>query len=269
MKQLSLSEQQKVKSIIKAAGKHLLEVLDHSPIAEKYAGNITSIVTQADIDTENFLRNELKKYFPSIGFYSEETFKSSTNELGKEYCWVVDPIDGTLNFSRGNPIFCIAVALYHKDHPIFGAVYFPRLIEYFWASKGTGTYLENRRLSVRNNDTGKGLFGSCEIGLPDEKYKKFIDLRFELGFQSTHPYCTVYDYAYTAAGRYDFAISIGPALWDIAVGWILVEEAGGVFKIFHIDKERKQKGNPYHLWCITGAKNVVDFLLPKLKKIAI
>ncbi len=265
---LSSSDISKVKTTVKTAGKHLLEVLDHNPIQEKYAGNITSVVTQADIDTENYLKRELEKEFPNIGFYSEETFRSSANELEKEYCWVVDPIDGTLNFSRGNPLFCISIALYHKDHPVFGAVYFPRLNEYFWASKGKGAYLDNRRLFVRQNETKNGLFGSCEIGLGHEKYKKFIDLRFDLGFQSTHPYCTVYDYAYTASGHYDFALSIGPALWDVAAGWILVEEAGGVFEIFHVDVKRKSKGNPYHLWCIAGEKKVVDFLFPKLKQLA-
>ena len=108
MKKLSSLEQQKITAIVRAAGKHLLDVLDHNPIQEKYAGDIISIVTQADIDTENFLKRELGHAFPAVGFYSEETFKNSQDELKKDYVWVVDPIDGTLNFSRRNPLFCIS-----------------------------------------------------------------------------------------------------------------------------------------------------------------
>ncbi|MEK7165325.1 MAG: inositol monophosphatase [Patescibacteria group bacterium] len=267
MNQFSPPDFTRVEKIIKTAGIKLTQVLNRSEIKQKYSDTISSIVTQADIDTENFLRKELAKYFPTIGFYSEETYKSSQQELDKDFCWVVDPIDGTLNFSRGVPIFGISVALVHNNHPVFGAIYLPLLNEYFWAAKNSGAFLNDKPIHIRHNAQLDKLYGACVVGYGKDVYQRFIETRFRLKFESTHPYATVFNYAHTAAGNFDFSLSLGPALWDIAAGWILIEEAGGIFETFHIDEERKRKGDPYHLWCIAGEKQVVDFLLPKLKLI--
>lgn len=267
MKKLSHTDIRKVEKIVKTAGKKLTRVLDRSAVKQKYSDTISSIVTQTDIDTENFLREELAKYFPAVGFYSEETYKSTQNELEKDFCWVVDPIDGTLNFSRGVPIFGISVTLMRKNHPIFGAIYLPKLNEYFWAFKDNGAFLNDQPIHIRKNIPLDKLYGGFVVSYGKEIYERFIKLRFSLGLETAHPYATVFNYAHTAASHFDFTVSLGPALWDIAAGWILVEEAGGVFEIFHIDEERKKSGSPYYLWCIAGDKEVVDFLLPKLKQI--
>lgn len=267
MKQFSQTDIQRVEKIVKTAGKNLTRVLDRGAVKQKYSDTISSIVTQADIDTENFLRGELHKYFPEIGFYSEETYKTTQKELEKDLCWVVDPIDGTLNFSRGVPIFGISVALMRKNHPIFGAIYLPCLNEYFWAAKDKGAYLNHKPIYIRKNNSLDKMYGGFVVGYGKVIYERFIKLRFSLGLETSHPYATVFNYAHTAAGHFDFSLSLGPALWDIAAGWILVEEAGGKFEIFHIDEKRKKSGSPYYLWCIAGDKKAVDFLLPKLKQL--
>ncbi len=269
MKSLSIEDQRRVEKLVKTAGKGLLKYIDTTSLRQKYTNHLASAVTQADIDTEIFLKKELHTLFPEVGFYSEETYHLSQRELEKAYVWVVDPIDGTLNFSRGVPLFGISLALLHHGKPVFGCIYLPYLGEYVCASKGSGAYLNAGRIFIRNTDYGRGLFGACEVGLTSEKYKQFIDIRSELQFESVHPFCTVYAYAHCAAGHYDFALSVKAALWDIAAAWILVEEAGGVFSIFHDDAILHPNERPYDLCCIAGSRSVVERLTPYFKKLVI
>lgn len=269
MKSFSVGDQRRVETIVKTSGKRLLKYIDTTSLRQKYTNDLASVVTQADIDTEIFLKKELNNHFPHVGFYSEETYNTSQKELEKESVWVVDPIDGTLNFSRGVPLFGISVALLHQNRPVFGCIYLPCLGEYFSASKGSGSYLNTRRIFIHNTDSKRGLFGACEVGLVPEKYKQFIDIRSELQFESVHSYCSVFAYTQCAAGHYDFALSIKAALWDIAAAWILVEEAGGVFSILLNDAKMHPNESPYDLCCIAGSTSVVDRLTPYFKKLVI
>lgn len=267
MKPLSIEDQRRIEDIVKTAGKRLLRYIDTSSLRQKYTNDLASVVTQADIDTEIFLKKELHVLYPDSGFYSEETYNTLQKELEKEYVWVVDPVDGSLNFSRGVPLFGISIALLCRDRPVFGSIYLPYLNEYFSASKGSGAYLNSRRIFIRNADSKRELFGACEIGLAAQKYKQFIDIRSELQFESVHPFCTVYAYAHCAAGHYDFALSIKAALWDIAAAWILVEEAGGKFSTFHDDKYLHPDDSPYDLCCVAGSSSVIERFTPYFKKL--
>ena len=265
---LSSQEQQQIKRIVVEAGEKIVARTKHLVLGQKNANQGSSVVTQTDIDTENFLREQLGKYFPRVGFYSEETFKTSQNELEKELVWIVDPIDGTLNFSRGIEIFGVSVALFYQQKPVFGVNYFPKLQQLFWAVKGEGAFVNKTHIRVRQPKPNDSLFGACGVGgITPQQHKKYIDILYHLKFDDACMYSTIYHYAYTAAGHYDFALSIKPALWDIATGWILTEEAGGVFKTLYIDEKRKQANNPYHLWCIGGSKGVVDIITPEIMKL--
>ena len=265
MKLLSSKEQKSIEQVIKKAGANLLTYQNRSSVEQK-SSVLASIVTQADIDTENFLREHLSKLFPDFGFYSEETFITSPQELEKEYCWVVDPIDGTLNFSRNLHLFAISVALMYQKKPIFGAVFLPRLNEYFCALKNQGAFLNKQPIKIRKNTSIDHLFGASIIGLGKEGYKQFIDLRFKHKWESAHTYSAVYNYVQTAAGLYDFTLSINLALWDIAAGWIIVEEAGGAFEIFYKDQTDFQKNDPYHIWSIAGDKPIVEQIIKEVKQ---
>lgn len=264
MKKLSDTELKFIKDTITTAGSKLINYSNKNSLNQKYA-TLASVVTQADIDTENFLRDRLAKKFPRVGFYSEETYQDFGEELKKDYVWVVDPIDGTLNFSRGVPIFGISVALMHESKPIYGAVYLPLLNEFFSAQKGSGAYLNGKKIFVRTSNLDK-LFGASATFFNRKDFRKFSDLILDLNIELSVSYCTVFNYVHTAAGQYDLSISAGPALWDIAASWIIIEEAGGVFEIFHKDRERIKQGNPYHLWCLAGPENVVKYLKPLLIK---
>jgi len=264
MKQFSAKEQQDIETVIKKAGANLLTSQNLDILHQKYTNDLSSVVTQMDIDTENFLKKELENLFPAFGFYSEETFKNSKTELDKKYVWVVDPIDGTLNFSRGLPLYGISVALMHQNKPIFGAVYFPVLHEYYSAIKYGGAFVNSTQISVRHGKPQGRLFGAVEIYL--NQFQQFIKVASQNNLEFTENYCAVFAYTQTAAGRYDFALSLGLALWDIAAGWIILEEAGGVFEIFYKDEKKKKSGNPYYLWSIAGDKPVVEQIIKEVKQ---
>lgn len=264
MIKLNKTDLARVRQIVVMAGNRLLNYAHPDPIRQKYADTLISVVTKADVETEKFLRQELKKYFPSVGFYSEETYQDFGEELKKDYVWVVDPIDGTLNFSRGLPLFGVTLALFYKKRPVYGVIYMPKLNEYYHAVKDKGAFLNGQKIFVRESDSFKKLFGAGGFTYGQALWSKFIDLRYRFNFEFCRAYCAVYDYANTASGKYNFSLTLGSAIWDVAAGWILVEEAGGIFNVFSVDEDRKRKGNPYHLWCLAGPKNVVNFLKPEV-----
>ena len=270
MKQLfSNADLNFIKKTIVAAGERILKqskiIVVHP---EKAGGGTASLATQADIDTENFLRKHLGNRFPDFGFYSEETFKNNGKELEKEYCWVVDPIDGTLNFSRGLPIFGNSVALFHQAKPIFGAIYFPHFKDYFWAVIGAGAFRNTTSIHVRKPQTNSGWFGSFDywhISAAQDAAIGNIIRTYKL--ESANMYSAVSHATRVAQGSFDFMAFINIALWDIGAGWILIEEAGGTFTTLFTDEKRKQAGDPYYLWCVGGPKQVVRVLHQEMRKL--
>src|SRR3989338_11451470 len=116
-----------------AAGKILLQTSNAVLHTKRHA---LDLVTQADLDSEAYLRKRLTKRFPAIGFYSEETAKESEDELKKELVWVVDPLDGTLQFSRNLPFFGVSIGLIAQGKPMAGFIYLPKFNELYHAQKG-------------------------------------------------------------------------------------------------------------------------------------
>ncbi|MEK7165321.1 MAG: inositol monophosphatase family protein, partial [Patescibacteria group bacterium] len=146
-------------SLITDAGKKLIKQKGARVLASKNIGHLsTNTVTQVDIDTENFLRERLVKQFPTFGFYSEESAKETQTELEKECVWVVDPIDGTLNFSRNIPLYGISVGLLYQNRPVFGIIYLPEDDELYSAHRNQGAYLGRRKLQVANRTDPKQLY---------------------------------------------------------------------------------------------------------------
>ena len=103
----------------------------------------TEIVTAVDKLTEKIIIRSLKATWPDHAFLGEESGHSQNNS---DYLWIIDPIDGTTNFSIHNPLWCISVGLAYKNELIFGMIYAPVLEETFWAAKGQGAYLNGKRL---------------------------------------------------------------------------------------------------------------------------
>ena len=187
-------------------------------------------VTAADIRAEESLFESLMKARPGYGFLGEE--RGLVPGTDKTHTWIVDPIDGTTNFMHGMPHFAITVALERDELIVAGVTYNPILNELFWAEKGRGAYLNDKRIRVsgrtRMDDALIGM-GAPFVGRPGHgQYFKELHQLTQRVAGVRRVGAASLDAAYCAAGRYDayWERNLGP--WDVAAGIILVAEAGGL-----------------------------------------
>ena len=175
----------------------------------------SDFVTNADIKTEKIIIEELKKAKPHYSILSEE--KGLELNKDKNKTWIIDPIDGTINFLHGVPHFAISIALKIEKEIIAGLIFDPIKNEIFYAEKNNGAYFNNQRVRVsRKNDVNECLFGTG--GKLDKNYN----------FLYRKSGSAALDLAYVAAGRYDGYFQKNLKVWDIAAGALIVTEAGGL-----------------------------------------
>ena len=175
----------------------------------------TDFVTNSDFNAEKIIIEELKKARPNYSFISEE--KGIEDNKDKKNTWIIDPIDGTVNFLHGIPHFAISIALKSNNEIVSGLIFDPIKNEMFYAEKNNGAFFNNQRIRVsKKNKLNDCLFvtGGKIIKEPDLPYRKSG--------------CAALDMAYVAAGRYDGYFQHDLNLWDIAAGIIIVKEAGGI-----------------------------------------
>jgi myo-inositol-1(or 4)-monophosphatase len=191
-------------------------------------------VSQADLRAEQTLKEELAKARPGWAFLGEE---SGQAEGDWEWRWVVDPLDGTTNFLHGIPHWAISVGVEKridtdKTELVAGCIYNPASNEMFWAEKGMGAFLNDRRLRVSGRrDMVQALFAT---GIPFAKVQRKAE--FSLTLAKLMPQVAgvrrfgsaALDLAWVAAGRYDGFWELGLNKWDIAAGIVMVREAGGL-----------------------------------------
>jgi myo-inositol-1(or 4)-monophosphatase len=175
----------------------------------------TDFVTNSDLKTEKIIIEELKKAKPHYSIISEEN--GIENNKDKNNTWIIDPIDGTVNFLHGVPHFAISIALKSNNEIISGLIFDPIKNEMFYAEKNNGAYFNNQRIRVsKKNEINNCLF------VTGGKIENEPDLPFRKSG------CAALDMAYVASGRYDGYFQTNLKLWDIAAGIILVKEAGGI-----------------------------------------
>ena len=175
----------------------------------------SDFVTNSDFKVEKIIIEELKKAKPNYSIISEEN--GIENNKDKNNTWIVDPIDGTVNFLHGIPHFAISIALKSYNEIISGLIFDPIKNEMFFAEKENGAFFNNHRIKVsKKNELNNCLFVTGG---------KIIQ---ETGLLYRKSGCASLDMAYVAAGRYDGYFQHNLNLWDIAAGIILVKEAGGV-----------------------------------------
>ena len=174
----------------------------------------TDFVTNSDLKVEKIIIEELKKARPNYSIISEE--KGIENNKDKKNTWIIDPIDGTINFLHGIPHFAISIALKFKDEIISGLIFDPIKNEMFFAEKGNGAFFNNHRMKVSK----KNQLNDC-LFVTGGKIKQEINLSYRKSG------CAALDMAYVAAGRYDGFFQNYLNLWDIAAGIIIIKEAGG------------------------------------------
>ena len=185
-------------------------------------------VTNADLKVEKTIINELSKSKKKYSFISEESGK--IEKSNSDNCWVIDPIDGTINFFHGIPHFAISIALKFKKEIVAGVIYDPIKDEMFYAEKNNGAYLNNKsiRVSKRKN------LEDCLIATGGkENYNNSLTTR--------RSGSAALDMAYVAAGRFDGYFQKNLNLWDIAAGIVIAKEAGAYMNDIDLDKKDKIK----------------------------
>ncbi|OGY26886.1 MAG: hypothetical protein A2864_00355 [Candidatus Woykebacteria bacterium RIFCSPHIGHO2_01_FULL_39_12] len=185
-----------------------------------------SLVTKADLEAEEIIVKTLKEAFPSHNIFSEES-----GDLGikSDYTWVLDPLDGTLNFTRGLPIFATSIALVKDNHPLLSVTYNPVIKSLYYSEKGKGAFWNEERMRVSDNkDPFKAII---TIGRArDIKNKEKTNEILNKVYFKTHQRIlgsSALELAWLAAGRTEAFISVGLKNWDVYGGLLLVEEAGG------------------------------------------
>ena len=199
-------------------------------------------VTKTDKKVEKIIIEELEKARPKYGFIAEE---SGERKNESEFNWVIDPIDGTSNFMHGIPHFAISIALEKNGEVISGIVCDPIKNETFYAEKGRGAYLNNRRIRVSSRkslDEVIGLYGCPPmIKIDGNKFFNQIKKASSQIHKLRNYGSAALDFAYVAAGRADFAWYDHLNYWDYAAGKIILLEAGGTITDFAGKSFVKQK----------------------------
>lgn len=207
---------------------------------------INNLVTQADFAAEKAILSVIRTAFPDHGIVSEESEEKISDS---NYKWIIDPIDGTVNFANGIPICCVSIGLEYRGEMLMGAVYNPIINEFFFAEKNKGATLNGQKISVSNKTE---VLRSCLVtGFPytylehsngplevfSRLIKKGIPVR-RLGSAAI-------DLCWVAAGRFDGFYEHQLHAWDSAAGFLIVEEAGG--KVTNLKGE---KYSPYEFGII-------------------
>ena len=188
----------------------------------------TDFVSNADIKAEKIIIEELKKAKPNYSILSEEN--GYDEQKDKKNTWVIDPIDGTINFLHGIPHFAISVALKSNEEIISGLIFDPIKNEMFYAEKNNGAFLNNHRIRVsKKNQINECLFVTGG------------KINFESDISYRKSGCAALDMAYLACGRYDGYFQHDLNLWDVAAGIILVKEAGGLLEEIDMAQTKKLK----------------------------
>jgi myo-inositol-1(or 4)-monophosphatase len=201
-------------------------------------------VTNSDLKAEKTIIEELKKAKPHYSIISEEN--GIENNKDKNNTWIVDPIDGTINFLHGIPHFAISIALKSNEEIVSGIIFDPIKNEMFYAEKNNGAYFNNHRIRVsKKNEINNCLF------VTGGKIQKEPDLPYRKSG------CAALDMAYVASGRYDGYFQDNLNLWDIAAGIILVQEAGGILNEIDLSINKNIK-------IIASSTNISSKLLEKL-----
>jgi myo-inositol-1(or 4)-monophosphatase len=219
------------------------------------------IVTKYDVLSEKIILAGIKKNFPDHAIFSEE---KGRNNKKSDYLWLIDPIDGTTNFSMHNPIWSISIALAYKGEIIMGLVFAPILREIFMASKGKGAFMNGKRIKVSNVNSGKVLNTFCH-GSNIKDIKRAI--KYYTQQKLNHLDCrqlgsAAIESSYVACGRIESIAIPGVNSYDVGAGVLIVREAGGIVSDF--------KGKEWNLKSkdiLASNKKVHKSLLKSLKNI--
>lgn len=210
-----------------AAGTLIKERIDGKFTIEKKSGP-NDLVTEVDKASEALIMNIIRENFPDHFILSEEIGEV---KMDSAYKWIIDPIDGTVNFANGIPLCCVSIGIEKEGKMIMGAVYNPMMNEFFFAEKNAGAFLNDKSIHVSEQ---KEVLHSCLVtGFP----YTYLDVEngpldifarlIRKGIPVRRLGSAAIDLCWVAAGRFDGFYEHKLNAWDSAAGFLLVEEAGG------------------------------------------
>jgi myo-inositol-1(or 4)-monophosphatase len=223
---------------------------------------VVDLVTEVDHQSEAFLIGEIQRLFPDHRILAEE---SGSIDGHAEHLWLIDPLDGTVNYAHGVPMFCVSIGYAYKGQVILGAVYDPMRDELFTAERGKGSWLGERRLkSAQVEELVKSLLVT---GFP---YDSWVSKRNNFDYFVKFAKMTqgvrrlgsaALDLCYVAAGRFDgyWELSLKP--WDVAAGGLIAEEAGA--KVTNVDGGADYLNSPQSV--LAANPILYEKILPGLK----
>ncbi len=229
---------------VRKAGKRLLRDFGEIENLQIHSKSLGDFVTNADLKTEQILLETLQYYYPESTYISEEKGKIN----GNDEIIVIDPIDGTTNFIHGIPFIGIVVARIVDNEITDGVIFNPIINDFFWASKGKGSWCNNKRLRVSKRQ----ILNECIVGtgIPhaNNTYKNYLNEIDQVtkncsGLRRLG--AAAIDLAYVAAGKLDAFWERNLNLWDMSSGVLLVREAGG--------EVTDLNGNPWNI----SSKNIL------------
>ena len=232
-----------IKDIAEEAGKRLLAFSGEFDTGELQFKNERDLVTVYDKQTEDFIVGEILKRYPDHAIFAEESGKS---DKSGEYCWVIDPIDGTTSFVHQQPFYSISIALKKGDETVLGVVYAPKMGEMFWAEKGSGSFMNGEPVKVSSHDklinsvlaTG---FACLRAGMKNNNLAAFCRIAPEIRGIRRYGSAAL-DLAYTACGKLDGFWEMNLKPYDVAAGIIILQEAGGQVTDFNGTADFPEQG---------------------------
>jgi myo-inositol-1(or 4)-monophosphatase len=219
----------------KAAGELLIANMDMALDIRFKQGNQYDPSSRIDVASEAIIIEKIRSVYPDHGLLSEEVGEVNPSA---EFVWIIDPLDGTVNYIHGRRYFCISIAVRWRQEIILGVVFNPITNELFTAQKGNGTYLNEEKTAV--SKIIKLAMSLLAMGFPYERdssaFKLSTDIFVKLVEKSQairRDGSTALALCNVACGRYDGFCVAGNELWDYAAGSLIVAEAGGTVTNFH------------------------------------
>lgn len=241
---------------VESAGKELQYYMDINYEVTNKPG-VNNLVTEADLAAEKAILNTIKSNFPDHHILSEEVGEIIQDS---NYKWIIDPIDGTVNFAHKIPLCCVSIGVEFKNEIILGAVYNPFLNELFVAEKNSGATLNEKPIRISSKEklenacmvTGFPYVYSDAANSPLQIFGRFI----KKGIPIRRLGSAAIDLCWVACGRFDAFYEENLFAWDTAAGYLMVQEAGGTVTDY--------KGNsysPYHPYIVASNGVIHEQLL--------
>src|SRR5215471_7992810 len=188
-------------------------------------------VSEIDRAAEAAIVQTLHAAYPDHAILAEEGTAKGAN-ANAEYCWIIDPLDGTTNFLHGFPQYCVSIALQQRGHITQAVVYDPVRNDLFTATRGRGAFLNDRRIRVsRRQHLREALIGTGFPFRDGSNLEQYVQMMRSMMVETAglrRPGAAALDLAYVAAGYYDGFFELGLNPWDVAAGSLLILEAGGL-----------------------------------------